>query len=93
MGLGFAVIKRVSCSTQLSMDLSMLINVIMLINVKMTTFACILTYKNMINTESESLKERKIFILAFKFLQAIEIPCSVEMSMKNEKKFLITSGQ
>ena len=50
-------IKRLSCSTQLSMKISMLINV------KMPTIVGILTFISMINTTSEDLKARNVFIL------------------------------
>ena len=46
------------------------------INVKMPT-----TFISMINTTSESLKVRKIYIFS-KFLLAIEILCSVDSSVK-----------
>ena len=54
---GPEVIKLVSCSTQLSMKC------IILINVKMPTIACPLTFTSMINTTPESLKARKVLIL------------------------------
>ena len=54
---GPGVIKLASCSTQLSMKF------IMPMNVKMPTIVGILTFIGMINTASESLKGRKIFIL------------------------------
>ena len=50
------VIKLFSCSTQLS------IKFIMVINVKMPTIVCILTFISMINTAIKSLKARKVFI-------------------------------
>ena len=50
------VIKHFSCSTQIRMKF------IMLINVKMPTMVGILTFMSMINTTSESLKARKVFI-------------------------------
>ena len=59
---------------------------IMLINVKMPTIVGILTFISTINTTSKSLKARKL--QESLFLRAVEIPCSVELSMK---KF-ITSG-
>ena len=49
------VIKRFSCSTQLSTKF------IMLVTVKMSTIVDILTFISMINTTSESLKARKVF--------------------------------
>ena len=51
---GPAIIKLFSCSTQPSL------NFILLINVKMPTIVGILTLISMINTTSESLKERKV---------------------------------
>ena len=53
---GLEVIKYFSCSTQLSMKF------IMLIIVKMPTIVGILTLISMINTTSESLKARNVFI-------------------------------
>ena len=43
----------------------------------------------MINTSSESLKARKVFISQLSFLGAVEIACSVVLNMNNS---LITSG-
>ena len=40
-------------------------NIIMLINVKFPTIVAILTFISMIETTSESLKERKVSILVF----------------------------
>ena len=58
---------------------------IMLINVKMPTIVGILTFIRMMNTTSEILKARNVFIFQhFSF----EILCSVELHVK---KF-ITSG-
>ena len=65
-----------SCSTQLNMKF------ILPINVKMPFMGRINTC-----TSSESFKARKIFFSSFKFLQAIEISCSVELSMKKVYKF------
>ena len=48
--------KTFSCSTQLS------ITIIMHINVKMQSTFGILTFISMINTTSESFKEKKVFI-------------------------------
>ena len=66
---GSKVTKHLSCSTQLSM------NFILLINVKMPTIFGILTLISMTNTTSERFKARKIFIFQhfclheqFKFL-------------------------
>ena len=50
------VIKLFSCSTQLN------IKFIMVINVKMPTIGCILTFISMMNTAIKSLKARKVFI-------------------------------
>ena len=54
-----------SCSTQLNIKFIMLINVNMptiVINVNMPTIAGILTFISMINTTSENMKARKVFI-------------------------------
>ena len=56
---GSEVIKLFSCSTQLSTKL------IMLINVKMPTIVGILTFISMINTRSERLKARNVFICRY----------------------------
>ena len=62
-----AVIKLFSCSTQLSMKF------IMLINVKMPTTVGILTFISMINTKSESLEARKVFIFQhFSFYEQLK---------------------
>ena len=53
------VLKLFSCSTQLSM------NYIMLINVKMPTIVGILIFMNMTNTKSESLKARSLYFPVF----------------------------
>ena len=53
---GLEVIKLFSCSTQLSTIC------ILLINVKISTIVGILTFISMINTTSERLKARNIFI-------------------------------
>ena len=59
---GPKVIRLFSCSTRFSMKF------IILINVKMPTIVGILIFISMINTTSESLKERKIYIfLHFSF--------------------------
>ena len=76
------VIKLFLCSTQQSIKFLMLINVkmptivdiltfiIMLINVKVPTIVGILTFMSMINTTSESLKARKVYIFQhFKFCE------------------------
>ena len=48
----------------------------------MPTFVGILTFISIINTTSESLKARKVFILSFLALLVVEISCSVELNMK-----------
>ena len=53
---GPEAIKKLSCSTQLSIKL------IMLINVEMQSTVGISTFISMINTKSKSLNERNIFI-------------------------------
>ena len=77
-GLGFPgseVIKCCSCSTQVSMKF------IMLMNVKMPTIVGILTFISMINTTSESLKARKVFIFSIlTFYEQLELH-AVELSM------------
>ena len=62
---------------------------IMLINVKIPTLNIykhesvgILTFKSMTNTSLDSLKARSLHFSAFLFLWAVEILCSVELSMK-----------
>ena len=55
------VIKKNSCSTQLSIDFIMLID----INVKMPTSDGILTIISMLNTTSERLKARNLFICRY----------------------------
>ena len=58
------VIKRISCSTQLSMKF------IMLINVKISTIDGILTFISMVNTcTSESLKATKAHFSFYKQLK------------------------
>ena len=53
----------------------------MLIDVKMPTIVGILTIKSMINTTSESLKARKVFILQhFSFYETFS--CSSQLSKK-----------
>ena len=73
---GIKVIKTFSCSIQISMKF------ILLINVKMPTFAGILTLISSINTIAESFKQEKIFFHHSNFSWAIEISCSVEISMR-----------
>ena len=51
--------KTFSCSTQVTMKF------IMLINVELQTIVGILTFISMLNTTSESLKARKLFILQY----------------------------
>ena len=49
----------------------------------MPTVVGILTFIRMINTTSERLKARNIFYLTvFLLLSAVEVSCSVELSMK-----------
>ena len=49
----------------------------------MLTFVGILTFISIINTRSERLKARKVLIFQyFRFLWAVGISCSVELSMK-----------
>ena len=75
---GPEVIKLFPCSTQLSMKF------IQLINIKMPLIVGILIFISMINTTSERLKARKVFIFTFSILLAVEISCSVEY----EKSFI-----
>ena len=56
---GPEVIKKKSCSTQLSTEF------ILLINVKMPKIVGTLTFISMINTISESLKARNFFICRY----------------------------
>ena len=64
---GPKVIKLFSCSTQLSMKL------ILLIYVKMPTIVGILTFISMINTTSEKLKARNLFICGyFRFYEQLK---------------------
>ena len=58
--------KLISCSTELSMKL------IMLINVKKPTIVGILKFLSMIDITSESLKE-KVFFSAFKFYEQLNL--------------------
>ena len=61
------IVKLFSCSTQLSMKF------ILLINVKMPIIVGILTFKNMINTTSQHLKARKLFIFKhFRFYEDLK---------------------
>ena len=70
---GPEVIKLFSCSTQLSTKFILLINVkmptivgiVLLKNVKMPTIIGIITLISMINTTTERLKERNIFICLY----------------------------
>ena len=55
---------------------------IMLINARMPTIVGILTFVSMINTTSENLKVRSLYCSALKFSLAVEISCSIELSMK-----------
>ena len=71
---GPEVIKLFSCSTQLSMKF------IMLINVKMPTIVGILTFISRINTTSESLKARKVFVFRhFKFYEQLKFHAQLSM--------------
>ena len=64
---GPEVIKLFSCSTQLS------IKIILLINIKLPTTFDILIFISMINTTSENLKGRKIFIFQhFRFYEQLK---------------------
>ena len=77
MKSGPEVIKHFSCSTQLSM------NFFLLINIKMPTIVGILTFmsrKNSILGLSEPKK--KLNFLIFLYLQAFKISCLAELSMK-----------
>ena len=65
-----------SYSTQLHTDF------IMLINIKRPTIVGILTIFNIINIISESWKEKNPLFSAFLLLRAVEMLCSVELSMK-----------
>ena len=67
---GPKVIKPFSCSTQMGMEF------IMLVNVKMPTIVGILTFISMINTASESLNAKNIFL--------VYTSSSVQLSMKTE---------
>ena len=52
---------------------------VMLINVKMPTIVGILTFKSIINTTSESLKARKVFISKhFSFYEQLEFPAQLK---------------
>ena len=65
---GPKIIKPFSFSAELSMKF------IMLINVKMPTIVVIFTFISMINTISEKLKARKVFILQhFRFFKQLKI--------------------
>ena len=71
------VLKLFSHLTQLSTKF------ILFINVKMPTLVGILTFISMINATSEILEARHFFICRyFTFLCAVEILCSVELSIK-----------
>ena len=58
---------------------------ILLINVKMSIDG-ILTIISMVNTTSESLKARKVYIFSLLVLVVVEISCSVKMSRKKSFK-------
>ena len=69
----FNLFKLFSCSTQLS------IQFILLINVKMSTIVCILTFISMINTTSERLKARNFFVCQnFSFYE--QMKCHAKLS-------------
>ena len=72
---GPGVIKLFSCSTQLSTK------IIILVNVKMPTIVGIVTFISMINTTSEGLKAREVFI--FQHLSFYEqLKFHAQLSMK-----------
>ena len=72
--LGF---KTFSCSTQLNMKF------IMIINVKMPTIVGILIFMHMINTTSEHLKARKVFLFKhFKFYEHFEFHAQLSWAQK-----------
>ena len=66
---------------------------IMLINVKMPTFVGILTCISMRSTAIESLNVMSKYFSTVKFLKAIKISCSVELSMKKSFLTLGPSGR
>ena len=69
---GLEVIKHFSCSTQLSTKF------ILLINVKMPTIVGILTFISMINTTSERLRARNVFICQyFSFSEQLKFPAQL----------------
>ena len=64
--------KLFSCSTQLSTKF------ILLINVKMPTIVSILTFISMINTTSERLKARNLFICPYlSFYEQLKFPAQL----------------
>ena len=78
------VIKNFSCSTQLSMEF------FLLINVKMPTIVGILTFMNMKNSIISLSEPKKMLnFQCFLNLRTFKISCSTELSMK---KSFITSG-
>ena len=81
---GPKVIKLFSCSTQLSMKFTMLINI------KMPTIVGILTFISMTNITSERLKARYFFLLIgiLVFMSSLNFMLSC---VEHEKSF-VTSG-
>ena len=75
-GSGPEVIKLYPCSTQLSTQLNLLINN------KMPTIVCILTFISRIYTTSERFKARHSFFCRYFSFLAVDISCSVELCMK-----------
>ena len=72
---GPEVIKLFQCSTQLSTEF------ILLINVKMPTNVSILTVISMINTTSERLKARNFFICHyFSFYEQLKFPAQLSLA-------------
>ena len=65
---------------------------IMLINVKMPTFVGILTFISMSSTAIESLNAMSKYFSIVKFLIAIKILCSAELSMKSFQPWGLVGG-
>ena len=76
---GPKVIKLFSYSTQLSMKF------ILLIIVKMTTIVSILAFISMLKTLWEAESKKLLLFVGILVLRAVEISCSVELSMKMKK--------
>ena len=74
--IGPKVIKLFSCSAQLNM------NFFLLINVKMPTIVGILTFISRKNSSIGLSEPKKLNFLIFFYLQAFEISCLIELSMK-----------